>query len=82
VGEVLTPLNDPPERPSPMTEAMEWVSRILAVAAMMVLPGVGGQWLDKRFGLGFLGLAGFAIGVVSGVAYLLALTKQPPSRSK
>lgn len=75
-------MNAPPERPSPMTEAMEWVSRILAVAAMMVLPGLGGQWLDKRFGVGFLGLIGFAIGVVSGVAYLLAVAKQPPSRPK
>lgn len=71
-------MDAPPERPSPMTEAMEWVSRILAVAAAMVLPGVAGQWLDKRLGTGFLGLVGFGIGVVSGLAYLLAVTKTPP----
>lgn len=71
-------MDAPPERPSPMTEAMEWVSRILAVAAAMVLPGVAGQWLDKRLGTGFLGLVGFAVGVVSGLAYLLAVTKTPP----
>jgi hypothetical protein len=65
-----------------MSEAMEWVSKILAASAAMVLPGVGGMWLDKRFGLGFLGLAGFAIGLVSGFAYLLAATKRPPSRQK
>jgi len=61
---------------------MEWVSRILAVAAVMVLPGLAGGWLDKRWGTGFLGLAGFAVGVVSGIAYLLAITRQPPTQSK
>ncbi len=73
-----SPVDPPREKPSPMTEAMEWVSRILAVAAMMVLPGIAGQWLDKRLGTGFLGLVGFAIGVISGIAYLLAATKSPP----
>ncbi len=61
-----------------MTEATEWVSRIFAVAAVMVLPYVGGTWLDKQLGTRFLGPAGLVIGVTSGIAYLLALTKQPP----
>jgi uncharacterized protein YqgC (DUF456 family) len=60
---------------------MTWVSRILAVAAVMVLPGVAGQWLDKRWGVGFIGLTGVAIGVISGIAYLLAITKVPANRS-
>jgi uncharacterized protein YqgC (DUF456 family) len=60
---------------------MTWVSRILAVAAVMVLPGVAGQWGDKHWGLSFLGLAGFAIGLIAGIAYLLAITKLPPKRS-
>lgn len=68
----------PPERRSPMTEATEWVSRILAVAAVMVLPMVGGTWLDKHLGTKFLGPAGLVFGVTSGIVYLLALTKQPP----
>ena len=71
-------MDTPPERPSPAAEAMEWVSRILAAAVMMFLPGLAGQWLDKRLGTGFLALAGLAIGVVSGFAYLLAVTKTPP----
>ena len=75
-------MDTPPERPSPTAEAMEWVSRILAVAAMMVLPGVAGGWIDKRFGTGFLGLLGFAVGVVSGIAYLLAVAKLPPQSKK
>jgi hypothetical protein len=59
---------------------MTWVSRILAVAAVMVLPGLAGLWLDKRLGVGFLGLTGFVIGLISGIAYLLVITKQPPDR--
>jgi hypothetical protein len=61
-----------------MSEATEWVSRILAVVAVMFLPSLGGAWLDKRLGTGFLGLAGLVVGVALGVAYLLVLTKQPP----
>lgn len=75
-------VDSPPERPSPMTEAMEWVSRILAAAVMMFLPGLAGQWLDKRLGTGFLGPVGLAIGVVSGFAYLLAVTKTPPKAKR
>lgn len=60
---------------------MVWVSRILAVTAVMVLPGLAGQWLDKRWGTGFLGIAGFIFGLVSGMAYLLIMTKLSPGGS-
>jgi uncharacterized protein YqgC (DUF456 family) len=60
---------------------MVWVSRILAVVMVMVLPGLAGQWLDKRWGTGFLGIVGFALGLVSGIAYLLIMTKLPPRGS-
>lgn len=60
---------------------MIWVSRILAVTAVMVLPGLAGQWLDKRWGTNFLGVAGFVFGLVSGIAYLLIVTKLPSSGS-
>ncbi len=61
---------------------MEWVSVAMAVAVMMVLPGLAGQWLDKRLGTGFLALVGFGVGVASGIYYLLAATarmSQPQS---
>jgi hypothetical protein len=61
---------------------MTWVSRIAAVGMMMVLPGLGGQWLDKRLGSGFLGLIGFALGVVGGIAYLMAITRVPPKKDR
>lgn len=71
------PVTLSPDGRSPIAEAMEWVSRILAVAAVMVLPGLAGQWLDKRWGTGFLALVGFAIGLTSGIAYLVKITSVP-----
>ncbi|HMO84073.1 MAG TPA: hypothetical protein PKC18_04035, partial [Lacipirellulaceae bacterium] len=47
-----------------------------AVALLMVVPGIGGQWLDRRLGIRWGGLVGFAIGVTVGVWYLVAMTRQ------
>lgn len=41
----------------------------------MVLPGLGGEWLDRRFGTNFLVLVGFAFGLTAGLYYLLRVTK-------
>jgi hypothetical protein len=60
----------------PMAAAMHWVARIFAAALMMFLPGLGGQWLDHQWGTRFLGLVGFAVGLVGGLAYLIAATRQ------
>jgi hypothetical protein len=60
----------------PMAIAMSWVARVFAAALVMVLPGLGGQWLDQRWGTGFLQATGFAFGLVSGVIYLIAVTRQ------
>ena len=54
---------------------MEWVSRIMAVAAMMVLPGLLGRWLDQRWSTEFLTLVGFAVGLTAGISYLVLLTR-------
>ena len=58
-----------------MGEAFDWVARILAVALVMFLPGLGGDWLDKRLGTRFLVLVGFAFGLTVGVAYLIWITQ-------
>lgn len=60
----------------PMAHALEWVGRIMAISALMVVPGIAGQWIDKRFGTEFLGLAGFVLGIVSGMAALIAVTSR------
>jgi ABC-type Mn2+/Zn2+ transport system permease subunit len=59
-----------------MAHALEWVGRIMAISALMVVPGIAGQWIDKRFGTEFLGLAGFVLGIVSGMAALIAVTSR------
>ena len=63
----------PDQRP-PLAVAMEWVSRIITVALEMVLPGLAGGWLDKRWGTNFLALVGFAIGVSMGIWHLIVMT--------
>jgi hypothetical protein len=60
----------------PMALAMQWVGRIFAAALMMSLPGIGGQWLDRHWKTGFLGPAGFLLGLTAGMAYLIAATRQ------
>jgi hypothetical protein len=60
----------------PMAIAMQWVSRVFAASLMMVAPGLGGQGLDGRWGTAFLGPLGFGGGLVGGVAYLIAITRQ------
>ena len=59
----------------PMGIAMQWVARVFAATLMMSVPGLGGQWLDRRWGTGFLGPAGFVLGLIGGVAYLIAVTR-------
>ena len=58
-----------------MAIAMEWVSRIFTVALEMILPGLGGQWLDRKLGTGFLVLVGFVLGLTLGITHLLMMTK-------
>jgi hypothetical protein len=59
----------------PMAVAMEWVARIMAAAMLMVLPGLGGQWLDRRLSTQWIGLAGLALGLSVSIYYLLAVTR-------
>ena len=56
--------------------AIDWVSRVLAICVVMVLPGLGGDWLDKRFGTSFWTLIGFAFGFASGFTALILLVKR------
>jgi hypothetical protein len=63
------------DRRHPMAVAMEWVGRIMAAAAMMVLPGIGGQWIDRRLGTQWITLVGLALGLSLSIYYLLAITR-------
>ncbi len=70
----------PRASPSPIGEAMTWVSRIVAVGLTMFLPGVAGGWLDARFGTGFLGPLGIALGLATAMLWLLQLTRRGRER--
>jgi hypothetical protein len=58
-----------------MAEALDWVGRVMAVGLVMLLPGLGGQWLDQWLGSSVLVLIGFAVGLTAGVAYLIWMTQ-------
>jgi hypothetical protein len=60
---------------------MEWVGRIMAAAAMMVLPGIGGQWIDRRLGTQWITLVGLALGLSLSIYYLLAITRPRDPKS-
>lgn len=71
------------ERPvHPVAAAMQWVSRIFAAAMLMILPGLGGFWLDQQLGTGFIGLAGFAFGLVGGMTYLISATRPQDAKRR
>lgn len=72
-------MRPPHKQVSPLGDAIEWVSKITAVALVMVLPGLAGQWLDRKYGMKFLGLLGFACGVTLGVWTLLVMVRRPRS---
>jgi hypothetical protein len=72
----------PNDRRSPLAIGLEWVSRITAVALAMVLPGLLGYWLDRKFETSFLAPAGFVFGIVTGIWSLLLLTGAITSKSR
>ena len=51
------------------------VAKVMAAAMMMVLPGLGGQWLDRHWGTRWLALAGFAFGISVSIYYLIVITR-------
>jgi hypothetical protein len=76
-------LNGTPNEPHPVAEAMQWVAILTTIAMEMVIPGLVGRWLDRRFGTGFLVMVGFALGLSVGIWHLVQVTKsksnsQPP----
>lgn len=64
-----------PQR-SPVGEAMQWASRIMAMGLLMFLPAVAGSWLDTRFGTGWIGLVGLVIGFGAGIAWLVQIGRR------
>jgi len=65
------------DRRSPIARAMAWASQITTIALEMVVPAVGGLWLDHKLGteLVFLVL-GVAIGATGGIMHLLQMARR------
>ncbi len=69
-------MNLPPrDERSSAAVAYGWASRITAVSLEMVLPGVGGYWLDGWLGVvPVFTMIGFSLGMVLGIWHLLKMT--------
>jgi uncharacterized protein YqgC (DUF456 family) len=61
-----------------MALAMEWVAKITTVGLQMVLPGVAGYYLDKRFGTSYWAISGFVAGFAVGLWQMIRWTQPPP----
>lgn len=68
-------MNNSPDRRSPLTLAMEWVSRITTISLEMVLPGLLGAWVDQRWNtLPVFLVLGVILGMTTGILHLVRLT--------
>ena len=64
-----------PSRPqNPLADALHWVARVTTAALIMVLPGLLGQWVDRKLGTSWFALLGFGVGITVALVYLLAVT--------
>jgi F0F1-type ATP synthase assembly protein I len=62
------------DRGNKNTIALNAFSRVMAVLLLMLLVGVGGSFLDKWLGTGFLTLTGFLVGgaiAIVGMMYVV-----------
>ena len=66
----------PPDGRSPMARASEWATRIMTISLEMVLPGLGGYWLDQKLHtMALFMLLGFALGCTAAAVHLMHLTR-------
>ncbi len=59
-----------------MAIAYGWVARMTTVVLEMILPGLGGDWLDSRWGTNYWVVAGFGVGFALGIFHLLHMVKE------
>lgn len=58
---------------SPVGTAFTWVGQITTIGLVMVLPGVGGAWLDRQLETTVLEPAGFLLGFILGLTSVIRL---------
>jgi hypothetical protein len=60
---------------SALAVAWSWATRVMIVAAEMVVPGLVGYWIDQKIGTQVvLTLVGFAAGITLAVMHLVRMT--------
>jgi hypothetical protein len=60
--------------------AAEWTTRILTISAEMAIPGLAGNWLDRRLGTKVLfTLLGVGLGMALAGWELMKIVQAPPS---
>ncbi len=68
-------MTGPPDDRAPLAIGMQWASRVMAIAGVMVVPGLGGYWIDQRLGTkAVFTITGFAFGMSAGMWQLIRLT--------
>lgn len=68
-------MSDEDDELSPIAIAYGWVAKVTTVVGEMVLLGIGGSWLDQRWGTKFLAPVGLMLGVSLGLWHLIVMTK-------
>lgn len=69
--------------PGPLpSDAMNALSRTLAVGVLMLAPGFGGYLADEYFGTSYLTAVGFILGMIAGITVLLAQAKLSEAQRK
>ena len=71
-------MKDPSDQPSAIGVAFEWVGRILAIVAEMVVPGLLGRMLDLRWGTTFFVRVGFVGDLGLAMWHLILITTARP----
>lgn len=61
---------------SPMSEALNWFSRILAVGVVMLALGWCGGKLDQWLGTKFIAVIGFLLGMTIGLIALIGILQR------
>ncbi len=74
-------MTEPSDTRSAQALAYQWASRIISVSLEMVVPGLGGYWIDQRFGtVAVFTIIGFIGGMCLGMWHLLKIAKSPAKR--
>jgi hypothetical protein len=74
---------DPQDDRSAISVAYAWATRVMVIAAEMVVPGLAGVWIDQKIGsVVVFALLGFAFGITISIMHLVRMTKTDSNLNK